>query len=85
MNIFDGWREAHDAKLRGWDRGSDPKALIGEISEDLLARFKGEELVSHYDVYQHLMDYWADEMQDDVYAIAQDGWEIGRSPEASPR
>ena len=78
VNIFDGWREAHDAKLRGLETGSDPKALIGEISEDLLARFKDEELVGHYDVYQHLMDYWADQMQDDVYAIAQDGWEIGR-------
>ncbi len=78
VNIFDGWREAHEDKLRGLETGSDPKALIGEISEDLMARFKDEELVSHYDVYQHLMDYWADQMQDDVYAIAQDGWEIGR-------
>ena len=33
--------------------------------------------MSRYDVYQHLMDYWAAEMQDDVYAIAQDGWEAG--------
>jgi type I restriction enzyme M protein len=63
--------------LRGLDRGSDPKGLIAEISEDLLARFGSEELVSRYDVYQHLMDYWAEEMQDDVYAIAQDGWEVG--------
>jgi type I restriction enzyme M protein len=27
-----------------------------------------------YDVYQHLMDYWAETMQDDVYQIALDGW-----------
>lgn len=30
--------------------------------------------MDRYDVYQHLMDYWAEIMQDDVYAIAQDGW-----------
>ncbi len=77
-SVFEGWRKAHDAALRDLDRGSDPKAFIGEISEDLLARFGGEELVSRYDVYQHLMDYWAEDMQDDVYAIAQDGWEVGR-------
>ncbi len=27
-----------------------------------------------YDVYQHLMDYWAETMQDDCYLIAADGW-----------
>ena len=36
-------------------------------------------LVSHYDVYQHLMDYWAEEIQDDVYAIVQDGWDVCRT------
>ena len=44
----------------------------------MLARFADVALVSRYDVYQHLMDYWAATMQDDVYAIAQDGWEAGR-------
>ncbi len=78
LAVFDGWNEAHDTTLRGLDRGSDPKGLIGAISEDLLRRFSGEELVSSYHVYQHLMDYWAEVMQDDVYAIAQDGWEVGR-------
>jgi type I restriction enzyme M protein len=78
LAIFENWRETHDAALRGLGRGSDPKALIGEISEHLLASFGNEELVSRYDVYQHLMDYWAETMQDDVYAIAQDGWEVGR-------
>src|SRR5262249_6968394 len=31
-------------------------------------------LLDPYDVYQHLMTYWADVMQDDVYAISHDGW-----------
>ncbi len=78
LAVFEGWRGAHDGSLRGLDRGSDPKALIADISRDLLAQFDGEELVGRYDVYQHLMDYWVEEMQDDVYAIAQDGWEVGR-------
>ena len=77
-SVFDGWRTAHEPTLRGLDRGSDPKGLIGDISEDLLARFARAELVSRYDAYQHLMDYWAETMQDDVYAIAQDGWAVGR-------
>jgi type I restriction enzyme M protein len=31
-------------------------------------------LLDAYDVYQHLMDYWAETMQDDAYLIAADGW-----------
>jgi type I restriction enzyme M protein len=35
---------------------------------------KSLSLINHYDVYQHLMDYWSDVMQDDVYQIAAEGW-----------
>ena len=31
-------------------------------------------LLDEYDVYQHLMDYWAETMQDDVYLLVLDGW-----------
>jgi type I restriction enzyme M protein len=31
-------------------------------------------ILDPYDVYQHVMDYWAETMQDDCYLIAGDGW-----------
>src|SRR5207247_8572484 len=31
-------------------------------------------LLNRYDVYQRLMDYWTDVMQDDLYLISADGW-----------
>jgi type I restriction enzyme M protein len=31
-------------------------------------------LISKYGVYQHLMDYWTEVMQDDCYIISADGW-----------
>ena len=31
-------------------------------------------VIDPYDIYQHLMDYWAETMQDDCYLIAADGW-----------
>ena len=37
-------------------------------------RFTGLPLLDPYDVYQKLMDYWDEVMQDDVYLIAADGW-----------
>jgi type I restriction enzyme M protein len=74
LTIFAEWRAAHLPTLMSLTIGSDPKALIHELSEDLLNRFAKAELVDKYDVYQHLMDYWAEVMQDDIYQIAQDGW-----------
>jgi type I restriction enzyme M protein len=74
LGIFAAWRAAHLATLIGLTVGSEPKALIHDLSEDLLSGFAKAELVDKYDVYQHLMDYWAEVMQDDIYQIAQDGW-----------
>lgn len=59
-----------------------PRAIIHTLSEDLLARFSDLPLVSRYDVYQRLMDYWTAVMQDDVYLIAADGWKEAAQPRA---
>ena len=32
--------------------------------------YSGKPLVDKYDIYQHLMDYWSEVMQDDCYLIA---------------
>ena len=72
--VFDGWIEAHTDRLKGIKIGDHPKELIHEICEDLLGRFSKVSLLDKYDVYQHLMTYWAEVMQDDCYIIAQDGW-----------
>jgi type I restriction enzyme M protein len=37
-------------------------------------------LLNAYDVYQHLMDYWVETMQDDCYLIADDGWREAAQP-----
>ena len=71
---FAQWRQTATATLRAFGTGSHPKALIERLSEDLLAAFKSVPLIDAYDVYQHLMDFWAVTMQDDAYLIAADGW-----------
>ncbi len=72
--IFSQWKEAHEPMLMGLRNGTAPKEVIHTLSEDLLERFTDLPLLSRYDVYQRLMDYWAMVMQDDVYLIAADGW-----------
>jgi type I restriction enzyme M protein len=72
--LFDKWRQAVMPLLTGIKKGDHPKALIETASETLLATFQAAPLLDPYDVYQHLMDYWAETMQDDAYFIAADGW-----------
>ena len=73
--LFTNWRTQAVQHLAAFDAGGQPKALIGTVSESLLAAFKAAPLLDPYDIYQHLMNYWADSMQDDAYLIAADGWQ----------
>lgn len=71
---FATWRKKVAASLKALEPGFHPKELIVELSEGLLAHYSGRPLLDPYDVYQHLMDYWAETMQDDCYLTAADGW-----------
>ena len=73
-DVFKTWRRRHKRRLSGVKAGSHPKEIIDTLSEDLLARFADLPLLSRYDVYQRLMDYWEETMQDDVYLVAAAGW-----------
>jgi type I restriction enzyme M protein len=77
---FGKWKKASIPQLKGFGQDGRPKALIEAIAEDLLATFRAAPLLDAYDVYQHLMDYWAETMQDDCYLIADDGWKAGAQP-----
>jgi type I restriction enzyme M protein len=72
--VFAAWKAEHTEALKALALGSNPKATIDTISEDLLTRFGSVPLLDKYDVYQQLMNYWAEVMQDDVFAIASEGW-----------
>ena len=79
--VFQGWREAHEQRLLAIDVGNpSPREIIHTLSEDLLSRFNAGQLLDRYDVYQELMDYWDEVMQDDVYLIVSDGWVEAAKP-----
>jgi type I restriction enzyme M protein len=86
--VFAQWRAKHRPRLTGLAVDDRPQPLIEALSEDLLRTFSVSvetqvetqdfaslpSLIDTYDVYQHLMTYWTETMQDDVYMIAADGW-----------
>ena len=55
----------------------EPKALIERWSGKLLDAARADlRLVDPYNVYEILMNYWAEAMQDDCYMVSRDGWKI---------
>jgi type I restriction enzyme M protein len=72
--LFEDWRGRSALMLKDLAMGCHPKEVIGKLAEDLLEHYGGKALVDQYDVYQHLMDYWAQTMQDDCYLVAAEGW-----------
>jgi type I restriction enzyme M protein len=70
----DEWFAAHRKGLAAIGKKTKPSDLIGEIGDDLLARFKPVALLDEYDVYEQLMTYWHSVMHDDVFLAMHDGW-----------
>jgi type I restriction enzyme M protein len=75
--VFEQWKSETIANAKTFDKGLHPKQEIHKISENLLKHYTGKQLTDKYAMYQHLMDYWAQIMQDDMYELAVDGWKAG--------
>jgi len=76
--VFTKWKNTTVPELKNIKQGVKPKKLIHQISESLLDAFGSLRLIDNYDVYQHLMTYWSEVMQDDVYVISDDSWKVGK-------
>jgi type I restriction enzyme M protein len=75
--LFDAWKTETITYAMALDKGLHPKREIHFISENLLNHYSNKKLTDKYAMYQHLMDYWAETMQDDMYELAVDGWKAG--------
>jgi len=78
--VFEAWKNDHYRELKGITKDTGPTEFIEDLSEDLLKAWSDTTLIDKYDIYQHLMDYWADTMKDDVYMIVEDGWKATLEP-----
>ncbi len=72
---FETWRVHAIATFEALQIGAHPAELIDALSEDLLRCFHDAPLLDPYDIYQHLMTYWTEALQDDIYMIAAEGWQ----------
>ena len=72
--IFDEFNAKNLNFLQSINENTKAKEFIKTLSNDLLEAFKPVDLIDEYGIYQQLMDYWDDTMQDDVYLIIENGW-----------
>jgi type I restriction enzyme M protein len=72
--VFAKWNKSSSAHLKSLKTALKPKLVIKDISESILTQYSNMPLLDKYDLYQHLMAYWSDVMQDDMYLISEDGW-----------
>ena len=71
---FDSWKKNNLSLLTKIRIDSNPKEIILIISEDILEKFSQIDLIDEYEIYQKLMTYWEETMQDDVYFVSMEGW-----------
>lgn len=72
--VFNDWKNRNTKKLKDLDKNFRPKNIINQLSEELLENYHNKPLIDKYNIYQLLMTYWNETMQDDCYLIAADGW-----------
>lgn len=72
--IFNQWKIKNSASLKILAIGNKPKEVIVALAQDLFETYQNKPLIDKYDIYQHLMSYWVETMQDDCYIISVDGW-----------
>ena len=79
--IFEIWRDEVRAILLGISDATDPKLFIRKLGDKILYAYNDSLFLDHYDIYDCLMNYWNEKLQDDVYAIKAYGFEAAREIE----
>jgi len=80
INLFEKFISENILQLKNISKDNNSKLVIKNISESLFSIFKSTPIVDVYSIYQQLMDYWHDIMQDDFYLITSEGWSKSVQP-----
>jgi len=75
-SLYSEWANENIAKLKNIPVGINPKMFINDLGNNILSKYSTTKLINKYDVYQVLMEYWNETMQDDLYIISEIGYKI---------
>lgn len=80
-DLFETWKNKVEESLLNINTDTNPKELIRSLGIEILKDFESSKLLDNYTVYDFLLNYWNEKMQDDVYIIKVSGYEAGREIE----
>ena len=80
-DVFEVWRDEVRDRLLGISDATDPKLFIRELGDKILIAYEDSLFLDNYDIYDCLMNYWNEKLQDDVYAIKAYGYGTARDIE----
>jgi type I restriction enzyme M protein len=82
-DAFSEWKKYADASLLHLKSTDSNKKIIEKLSQKLIEIFEPLVLLDKYDVYQVLLAYWNETMNDDVLLIIEDeqGYEVAKETE----
>lgn len=69
---FEEWKKFANPILTALKPTDSNKEIIRQLSEEIILKFAKLELLDKYDVYQVLLAYWNETMNDDILLIVQD-------------
>lgn len=80
-SAFFAWKQKEYPTLASLDENVSAKNLIVVTAEDIIVEFEPISLIDKYDVYQVLLAYWNETMNDDVSLIISDPEGYGNARE----
>ena len=76
-DTIEQWCKNIKQQMMAIGKDCDPKALIADWGQSILDTFAAcPSLVNAYDVYDVLLKYYGEWLQDDLYMISNDGWNV---------
>ena len=77
---FEQWKTYANPFLTNLKSTDSNKEIIFKLSENILEQFASLKLLDKYDVYQVLLSYWNETMNDDVLLVIQDelGYDLAK-------
>lgn len=82
-DAVNGWWSGHRSALQEITHSTRPADLVADLGDSLLDTFRTQPLLDEYGVYEQLMSYWNDVMNDDVALIMSEGWDGAAKPRAA--
>ncbi|HFD0837300.1 TPA: N-6 DNA methylase [Enterococcus faecium] len=79
--LFQQWKDKVEKCFKEINPATNPKLMIREISDCLLQAYSDAVIVDQYDVYDVLLNYWNEKLQDDIYVILNLGYVAAREIE----